>query len=648
MADLAARFSGSLPGGWIAEWMREDLHAGFVGWLDRLAPDLLVNDEIYGRDRITPTAPPKDLGVVSTDQVSREQSLWWNSESQSNWRDGWIAHCMSVGSEADRRAARTWVYGILETADPGGYLGIYAAEARWITDGENAELWAQSTLLRALLTYVRFTGDEHVLASVRDAVAATMRAFPRGGRNPFGTRASAGGVSHGLAFLDVLRDLERQGASEDLHDYGRWLFSAYAIAPVRERDIQPSRLLSDSPFVGHGVHTYEHWRALLFAAKDQADAPWPQLRSAYMHKLRAALTPSGGPNGDEQCHQDGDAERTGYEFCSIVELLHSYGVALEQESDDAGRADLGDAMESLVFNVGFGSRDPESHGIAYLRTDDSPFMRGTGGSEPTDSRDRRQTRYRYSPVHREAAVCCVPNAGRLLPTYLRFQWSVSEEAVDVNLLGPGTFAARVRSVDLEIEQKTDFPATTSVSLRVHTSGCLDLPIRVRVPSWADAVSVWDGAAEMRGRWLVLPGPWCGQDEVHVRFETAPRLVAVPASKASGRKYMVAFGPLFFAHEVPGRREIARTYETPPERSPAATPFVDVLVHGVGPAQTLALARGSRLRLERGRAASGKPQWWGMRIGVTARARSTDQWAEHLLVPMGAAALRQVTFAVATD
>ena len=40
------------PNGWIADRIRFDL-GGFVGHLDSLVPDLIINDDIYGKDRLT-------------------------------------------------------------------------------------------------------------------------------------------------------------------------------------------------------------------------------------------------------------------------------------------------------------------------------------------------------------------------------------------------------------------------------------------------------------------------------------------------------------------------------------------------------------------------------------------------------------------
>lgn len=71
------------PTGWLAAWRRRDLH-GFVGRLDRLVPDLIV-DDIYGRDRLTAGAAVKYLvAMTEVDLEDPEQFLWWNSKTQSH------------------------------------------------------------------------------------------------------------------------------------------------------------------------------------------------------------------------------------------------------------------------------------------------------------------------------------------------------------------------------------------------------------------------------------------------------------------------------------------------------------------------------------------------------------------------------------
>ena len=572
-----------LTQGWIADQMREDLVSGFVGHLDRLAPDLLVDDDIYGRDRLTAAVDAKDLGALSDDAEWNQQFLWWNSETQSNWRDGWLRHAYLVGDEDHREAARTYVEAILATQDDEGYLGIYAPDLRFAEAGENGELWAQATLLRALLGYHGHTGDARVLVAVRRAVERTMAGYPApaaqgAGSRPFGSEPSYAGVAHGLAFTDVLWELAHLTGDARFGAYARWLYEEYGTAPVSETDVQPDALLDPARgFAGHGVHTYEHWRALTIAgaaAEGDAEAAfrYQRLQAAYQAKLERALTPSGGPNGDEFCHREGSAGQTGYEYCSIQELPHSYGLLVEATGDPT----WADRMESLVFNVGLGARDPNEGGVAYLKTDDSLSMLGAEGFRPPGS-EIAQTRYMYSPVHREAAVCCVPNAGRLLPTYLRYQWlrGVRDGGPQIValLFGASTVNTTVDGVPVTITQRGDYPGGLDLAFALEVDGEADFTWSIRRPAWAwdlDIIGVDAARITATGGLVHVCGPWRGAREVTVRLHAEPEV------RTAAGEALAAWGPLLFAQPIPGRREVVRTHPAGPD----GTAFRDVLVDRV--------------------------------------------------------------------
>ncbi len=633
------------PAGWVEAIMRADLADGVVGYLDELAPDLLRDDEIYGRDRRGRSTPAKDLDAVGLRR--RSQLLWWNSESQSNWRDGWVQHTMSVGDPVDRGTAAGWVDQMLGHQDADGYLGIYQVGLRYAQPGENAELWAQATLLRALLGYAEQGDDPAVVDAVRRAAERTLGALAEGWR-PFGTEPSHAGTAHGLAFTDVLWQLWELTSEARYLDACRTLLQEYWDSPTTERDIARLGTAVDG-FHGHGVHTYEHWRALCHArvaashadaagepAAERPDVDWDRLCSAYRDRLDAALTPSGAPNGDEGCHPVGHASRTGYEYCSVVELLFSYGIAVQTTADPTDRANLAEAAEGIALNPGLGSRDPHGSGVAYLATDDLREL--VGGTD-----DPSQTRYRFSPVHREAAVCCAPNLGRLLPAYLRQQWFVERGTLWVCQLGPGRATIATETGEVRVEQRADYPATFELRFRVVADTPARLTIRVRLPSWAAAPRVDGLAARRDGSWLVLDRTWHGRTDLVVPLGATPRPVPVRAGKSDGPAVLVTHGPLLMALALPGRREVTRRFADPrfaeilvhptePETAGQAAPAVDARptarAEGVGPEE-------AALHAWLAPTPDGEPAWWGWRVHVPGLGD---------LVPMAATDLRRLTIA----
>lgn len=136
------------PSGWMKEMMRKDFD-GFVGHLDELVPTLMA-DSIYGRDRLHSGSGMKDLGnrkdeEVQADPQGDDQYKWWNSETQSNWWDGYIRNAFLLGDKEGMERSRRRVEYILSTQDGDGYIGIYDKELRYKCKGENGELWAKTT-----------------------------------------------------------------------------------------------------------------------------------------------------------------------------------------------------------------------------------------------------------------------------------------------------------------------------------------------------------------------------------------------------------------------------------------------------------------------------------------------------------------------
>ena len=114
------RFGEIKPAGWMQAQMQRDLVHGFVGHLDELVPDLIQKDDIYGKDRLTKTAKTKNLGVVSKETEWEVQFLWWNSETQSNWRDGFVRSALLLENSVYIEKVREYVKRILCTQDADG------------------------------------------------------------------------------------------------------------------------------------------------------------------------------------------------------------------------------------------------------------------------------------------------------------------------------------------------------------------------------------------------------------------------------------------------------------------------------------------------------------------------------------------------
>ena len=407
----------------------DEVKKNVVGKLDQICDDLF-RDDIYSRDRLSNKTRPKDLGTVENDDSWNIQFYWWNSETISNYYDGLMRYGFLLNNETIIRQIDDFVNHILESQDDDGYIGIYDKELRYKTLTENGELWAKATMYRVLLGYYMYTNKEYVLDSVIKAVDNVMENFPIYKSTPFAGEKTFAGVAHGLMFVDVLYSLYEITNDYDYIDYIVFLYEDYNKHEVSEEDVLVRNLRDRKyKFRGHGVHTYEHLRVIAIVSKYASK--YSDLYELYKNKLELALSPSGGPIGDEWVSGcTAKADMNGYEFCSIHELMDSLLFLSELGVDNSYKL-----AEKLFINANFGARHNNTKTIAYLKSDDSYEMKGSFQFEQKHSPHTEQVRYKYSPSHQDAAVCCVPNSVRLIPYYLEHSITIADK-VYVNYIVP--------------------------------------------------------------------------------------------------------------------------------------------------------------------------------------------------------------------
>ena len=502
-------FGDIKPLGWLREQVRENLN-GFTGHLDSLVPSLIIEDDIYGKDRLSKKIKSKDVGALGEGGDWQVQFLWWNSETQSNWWDGYIRSAILTENEYHLKRIKKHIDYILASQDADGYLGIYAKDLRYKFDNENGELWAKATLLRGLLAWYEYKKDKKVLQAIERAAKNVMDNYPVNASHPFySVQPNVGGLSHGLAFTDVLENLYRLTKSQVYLDYALFCYKDFSAQKLNE-DAQLKKLLDTSLLLkGHGVHTYEHVRSVAAAYYASGN---PQLKIAmqnFLRKINYEISASGGPAGDEWiAGKKADATKKGYEYCSLQELMNSY----EELYVKSGTAAYGDKIEKLFFNAAQGSRDPNESCIAYLKTDNSYFM--TGGLNG-DTSVKNQTRYSYSPVHQAAAVCCVPNAGRIAPYYIQSMWMKDGNNLIATLLGPCEMNSLIDGKKISIKEETDYPYGNTIVFEINTDA-KDFILKIRKPSWANKISVSETYREENG-FIVIQKKWKSSQKIRIEF-----------------------------------------------------------------------------------------------------------------------------------
>ena len=547
-------FSQIKPMGFLKKYMQRDLD-GFIGQLEELLPTLIVEDDIYNANRRGKGDTTPDLGLVEIVLGQDDQLTWWNSETQGNWLDGLVRTAIMLENEELLKKALFYFDRILAGQTADGYIGIYKPDLRFKTGQENGELWAQTTVLRALLAYYEYSNDAELFQRIKSAIFCTMQAFPIDASSPFDlsldTSLFTCGTEHGLTYVDVMETMHRLTGEQEYLNYAVFLYAAFNSVKVSNDDVQIENLLKPNYlFIQHGVHTYEHLRALTMASFASSNTENKNALISYCQKLPNYLTPAGGPIGDECVWEHyGDPTKHGYEYCSLQELLHGYALLLQRTGDLV----WADKMEWLLFNAAMGAHHPTESAITYLNSDNVYSLQGTFQQTQDYTIYENQTRYKFSPTHQDIAVCCVPNAGRILPYYLQSMWLQENTTYTKVLYGDSVFATNVNGTQVTISEKSNYPFGNVLQFTVVSDSPVEFTLAFRIPSWCKSISSSLPFQQENSK-LIIRKIWQEQESFELNFN-----YVIKENKDLVGDIYYSYGPLVYGLSLPSKEKTVRTY-----------------------------------------------------------------------------------------
>jgi DUF1680 family protein len=543
-------FGSIKPSGWIKTQMQKDV-AGFVGNLDVIVPDL-INDPIYSSARLHKQSVVKDLGNNKEgDTEGSEQYKWWNSETQSNWWDGFIRNVLLLNDKEGIKKVDKHIQEVLQSQDEDGYIGIYDQELRYKFNSENGELWSKATMYRGLLAYYEYTKDKQVWNAIVKAVDNVMTNYPIGTSSPYSSGYQFnGGVSHGLTFTDVLDKMYQITGNTKYAEYALFLYLDFSKTYQSEKDVQlPNIVNPNYKLQSHGVHTYEHLRPLIVATYASNNIELKKALEIYIKRIEKTTTLTGGAIGDEWiAERNADATTTGYEYCSLHELLDSYSVLFQKQGDPK----TAETIETIFYNAAQGSRNPNHSSIAYLKTDNSYEMEGTKNGEVEPN--RKQTRYKYSPAHQDAAVCCNPNAGRITPYFLEKAWLKENNNTLVNvLLSPNIMETIIQNKTIKIETITEYPYQNKFTFVISNPNYAQPIIKIRKPSWVSKV-LTNESYILENDFIVIDRKIGSEDKIQIEFNTE-----IQIKEDTNKEKYFSYGALFYAKPITAIEKKGKTY-----------------------------------------------------------------------------------------
>ena len=379
----------------------------------------------------------------------------------------------------------------------------------------DAYLFAGSDKAKAVLVKL---GDwcGHVVANLNDQQMQTMLTVEQGG------------------MMETLADLYAITGDDK--------YRALAKRFWHKRVLDP---LADGRDVLSGLHANTNIPKVIGAARlyeltgDPRDATTAETFWTAVTRNRSFVT---GSNSDHEHFFDLglEAKKLGPEngeTCNVYNMLKLTG-HLARWTGQAGPYDY---YERAMFNHILGSIDPDTGHCTYFQS-------------------LQPGRFKVYSSAADSFWCCVGTGFENHSKYAADVYTHTDDALDVNLFVASELTWKDKG--LTLRQATDFPAADTTTLTLTLDRPTHLPLRVRVPGWADQGIDVTGAATAHGEpgsgYLTIDRTWQSGDAITVRL---PMTLKLHHAEDDATMAAAVYGPVVLAAQL-GREDMPPTDNVP--------------------------------------------------------------------------------------
>jgi len=491
-------------------WLRRQLEieaAGLSGNLDRIWPD--VRDSAW---------------------IGGDRDGW---ERVPYWLDGFIPLAFYLEDEGMIERATRYINGILETQKPDGWLCPGDDDKRLDYD-----LWAYLLICKVLALWCDFTDD----ARAEDALLRGMERL----------------------YLSL------EDGSARLGGWGqfRWFEGLIPILYLNERHDAPFLLPLARILKERGTHYPDlthYWQApaddwrLYWHIVNLAMMPkYEALTSAlfgeeYTGEAEALLdllyekhgTAVGTVNGDECL--GGPDNNHGTELCGVVEFMYTCETLHRLTGDDK----WADRVEEMAFNAlpATMSEDMWTHQYDQLVNQVACTTLPQRGHFTTNGPEAHL--FGLEPEY----GCCTANMAQGWPKFVMTLFRAEDDGVLSTSMVPASVTFTAGDVTVKLSQKSLYPFRDCCTYTVDCDGTAEFPLWVRIPAWAEGVTVNGTSAIVDGTRLLLGTSFCGKTEFTVTLGASANLLP----RKNGL-YFVKRGALVYSLPVDSEKTFLRDEE----------------------------------------------------------------------------------------
>jgi DUF1680 family protein len=446
----------------------------------------------------------------------------WIGEHVGKWIDAATLAWAYSGDAELRAKIDPVVEQLISTQEPDGYLGTYAPDQRFgLYKGADWDVWSHAYNMIGLLTYYRYTGNEHALAAVRKMGDLLIATFPAK------KSILSAGTHVGMAATSVLEpvvELYRVTGDERYLDFARYIVKSY--------DEPGGPAIVRSLLAGKGVDQTANGKAYEMLANlmgicDMARVTGDRdlllaVTNAWSDIVRNRLYPTGAASMFEHFPRDhvlpNSAADDICETCVTTTWIQLNLKLLEV----TGKPEYANEIERSLYNHLAAAQNPKGDDWCY-----------------------------YTPLeglkkYDKGITCCHssgPRAMALAPTAAYLQ---GDHVLYVDTFETSHASFSVDGHEVALGLDSGFPRQGGATLTIRSDGGAFFALRIRVPDWAAPLHI--NGRDYGAGWAEIPERgWKDGEQVRFTYNLSGRVI--PGEYANFSRAAFGWGPFILAADI---------------------------------------------------------------------------------------------------
>ena len=433
------------PSGWLKSQL-EVQAAGLTGNLEDFWPDLL-NSAWHGGDG----------------------DAW---ERGPYYLDGLVPLAYLLEDKNLINKTNKWIEKIIASSNDTGWYG----------PSQNKDRWPLAVANKVLMQYYEATGDRRAIDVLTKYFRYLHDSPPDWPDSEWrGLRAMENAVTGYWLYRQtgekwILETIE--SIQKNCYDwtsyYEKFPYDSAAVADKKIPYLGASGLTAHSVNNGMGIKYPGLWY------QQSKDDRFRKAVYSGLEKYDRNHGQTGGRfSGDE--HLSGNSPNQGTELCLVVEYMYS----LEELYEVLGDNRFADRLEYLTYNALPGTTTPDMWSHQFDQQSNQVLV-SVAKRVWSDNGDYSNI-YGFIPNY----GCCLANMHQGWPKFVEAMWmATNDNGLALVAYGPSVVKARVgKGKEVTISEETEYPFSGKVKLTIGTEESVRFPIELRIPGWADSVTI---------------------------------------------------------------------------------------------------------------------------------------------------------------